>query len=193
LKSIFYIFVLTALRKITAILLILVTSAGYSGYQILCTCQIQNAKKQAALKMLRQIPDSFLTKIEIDQPLAYDGEDELWYAGQMFDIVKRVSQNGKEYLFCIADTEEAAALKKMADLVHPGSNSGSNGNTGLKIKSSLPDIFCSNLIDETEKLPVFCVNGSFNNYISPLSRLSRQILKPPPEQYPAVLLKFQPV
>lgn len=159
----------------------------------MCAYQVQNAKKQATLKMLRQIPDSFLTKIENDQARKWDGDGELWYADQMFDIVKRVSQNGKEYLLCIADADEAAALKKLADLVHPVSNSGSNENTGLKIKSSLPDIFCSNLIDETEKLPVFCVNGSFNNYISPLSRLSRQILKPPPKQYPAVLLNLQPV
>jgi hypothetical protein len=171
----------TTLKKLTAILFLIITCVGYTGYHLICVYQIQYAKEEAALKILRQIPDSQLTKIEEDKVLKWNGDDELWYNNQMFDVVKKVSQNGREYLLCIADADEAVALKKLADLVQTGSPSGSNGKDVVKIKNSLPDIFCKNYDFMSENVTVSASTALFYEYSSPLSRLSRNILLRPPK------------
>jgi hypothetical protein len=169
------------LRKITAILLLITTCIGYTGYQFICGYQIRCAKEQAALKMLKQIPENLLTKIEDDKTLQWSGDDELWYKDQMFDVVKRVSQNGKSYLMCIADADEAAALKKLEEIARSGSNTDANGKDAAKIKISLPDIFCSQFSQANEMLTASSGINYFYDYSSQLSDMSRKILLPPPK------------
>ena len=99
----------------------------------------------------------------------------------MFDVVKRIAQNGKVYLMCIADADEAAAFKKLADLVHSGSNADMNGNDRFKIINSLQDIFCDQFYQGDAALTASSYTNYFNDYSPQLSELSKKIPIPPPK------------
>jgi hypothetical protein len=169
------------LRKITAILFLIITCIGYSGYHFIYVYKIRCAKEEAALKVLRQIPDNKLTKIEQDKSLHWNGDDELWYDNQMFDVVKRVFQNGKEYLMCISDSDEADALKKMANFAYSGTTSDSNGKDVTKLKSGFQDLYCNQFFLGNESSKISSEITYSYTYSSQLSEMSSTILLPPPK------------
>lgn len=154
---------------------------SYAGYYFIDVYQIEVIKERAASKMVKLIPDNTLTKIEEDKALKWKGDDELWFDNQMFDVVKRIVKNGKVYLMCIADADEAAALKKLADLVHSDSNADTNGNDKFKIINSLQDIFCDQFYQIDETLTASSNINYFNDYSSQLSELTKKITVPPPK------------
>lgn len=168
------------MRKTTAILFLIITCIGYTGYHFIYLYQIRCAREAAALKVLKQIPDNRLTQIEQDRSLHWMG-DELWYDNQLFDVVKKVVCNGKEYLMCIPDSDEGNALKKMANFAHSGTTPEPNGKDLAKLKSNFQDLFCNQFFVPNE------ISGTTQSLIysctlsSQLSEMNSTIPLPPPK------------
>ncbi len=120
-----------------------------------------------------------LIKICDTPTLTWEGDDELWIDNQLLDVVKRVSENGQTYLMCIADADEAAAIKKLAALTH--SDIDLNGKGGVKIKNKLDDILFKFADKENENFTAFTNATSFNGYSPALSNTCGSVLVPPPK------------
>lgn len=101
----------------------------------------------------------------------------------MFDVVKRISQNGKVYLLCIADADEAKALNKLSDLIHSGSANDENNRDAVKVKISLQDLFCKEFYSINESLSTRSFFKYFHEYSSRLSECTGTIPLPPPKVY----------
>ncbi len=169
------------MRKLTAILFLIITCISYTGYYGVCKYQIYLAKEQAELKLLKQIPDSLLTKIDALTAGSVD-DNELWYNNQMFDIVKQVSENGKLFYMCIADDDEAAAVKKMSTVFHSQPSAPGTEDKGTsKLKNFFPDIFCNQFIADNDLLKMNSADIDYGFEKScPLSKQVRNIFIPPP-------------
>jgi hypothetical protein len=181
LKEYFYIFVSTALRKLSVILLLLITCISYIGYYFVYAVQAYYAKEKAALKILHQLPDNQLTRIEITRHLNWEGDSEFWYENKMYDVIRKTSENGRMYVVCIADGEEMEAIKNLSGLVHFGAPSNNPGKTPLKIKNALPDFFCTQLNQKQEGAIRFNNCILFNDYAPSLCKINKKILVPPPK------------
>lgn len=168
------------MRKLIAILFLVITSISYTGYYAVCEYRIYLAKEEAERKLLQRLPDNLLVKI--DAALVNDtDEEELWYNSQMFDIVKKVSENGKMFFLCIADGNEAAAVKKMVNLFQSETTPANNDNSAAKIKNGLPDLICSQFYSEADisKINYFTINYA-QEQPAPLCEQLRKIFIPPP-------------
>jgi hypothetical protein len=89
--------------------------------------------KQEMKAKLRTEPDQFEhTVLEFElvngKPVAasfeWDGDDEFWYNGSIYDIIEKRVTGNKLRIRCIDDTQEAALIKKMEALekTSPGNN-----------------------------------------------------------------------
>ena len=167
------------MRKIVAILIFVITCISYAGHFYIYTYQIHQATEQAAFKKLQQLPDNLLIKISDAPTLNWEENDELWVDNQLLDVVKRVSENGQTYLMCVADADEAAAIKKLAALTH--SDIDLNGKDGVKIKNKLDDILFKFADKENENLTAFATATFFNDYSPALNSTCGSVLVPPPK------------
>ena len=105
-----------ALRKIYTILALFILVIAQFGYYVFSMYQIHEAKETARLQILKQIPESLLTKIILqDNPgITWEEEGkELKLHGEMYDVVHIKQDGDKTCLYCFNDENESEVLKKV--------------------------------------------------------------------------------
>lgn len=170
------------MKKFALILILAIFALSQLGFYCFYAYKIYAAKQVAKELFLHQIPEDQLTKISVS-PGYVDSDEEFILNGQIFDIVKKISQNGKVYLLCIADGDEAKALINLSDLIHSGSANDSNGKEGLKVKISVQDLFYKEFYSTIENCSTGLSLKYFYDYSSSLTECTGTIPLPPPKKY----------
>lgn len=170
------------MKKLALILLLAIFVLSQLGFYCFYALKIYAAKQVAKEQFLNQIPEDQLTRIMVS-PGFVCSDEEIILNGQIFDVVKRISQNGKVYLLCIADADEAKALNKLSDLVHSGAANDSNGKDGVKVKISVQDLFYKEFYSSNENSSNLISLKYCYDFSSSLSECTGTIPLPPPKIY----------
>jgi hypothetical protein len=105
---------------------------GQCGYYSFCAFQIYVAKESAKEQLLRQLPDHFLTRIEVSSNISsihWEEEGkEFSLDGEMYDVVRTTVEKGKLYLLCFSDTKEDQLMETLQKVIK--ANADSSPNTG---------------------------------------------------------------
>lgn len=85
--------------------------------------KVHEAKEAARLQILKQIPENYLTKIQLSENPGIRWEEEgqeFTLNGKMYDVV-HIKQEGNEvYLYCFDDDDETGAVQKLATAAKDG-------------------------------------------------------------------------
>lgn len=101
------------------------------GYFFYYTYQQYQVKKEVKRELHYAGADQFLEIMELDkikQSIIWEEVDrEFLLNGEMFDVKKTITKNGKTFLYCLNDKKEEALLKKFSTTAgqhggKPGSN-----------------------------------------------------------------------
>jgi len=172
------------LRKIFTILLLGILIISQFGYYSYCIYQIYEAKEVAHEQLLKQLPENLLTKIDLQNNIGIQWEEEgkeFKLNGEMYDVVRTSNENGKTYLYCFGDKNEDKVLKKFENVVKNcidnSSNSDKSHNTA---KITMPEwVFEVQDISINGKLPTWTPQ-QYINYTPALCSRSGKINHPPP-------------
>ena len=154
------------------------------GYYSYCIYQIYEAKEVAHEQLLKQLPENLLTKIDLQNNIGIQWEEEgkeFKLNGEMYDVVRTSNENGKTYLYCFGDKNEDKVLKKFENVVKNcidnSSNSDKSHNTA---KITMPEwVFEVQDISINGKLPTWTPQ-QYINYTPALCSRSGKINHPPP-------------
>jgi hypothetical protein len=134
--------------------------------------------------LLHQIPDAALTKISVNdnKEIYWEEEDkELRLNGQMFDVVREKSENGKAFLLCVSDKKEDGLLMQLSDLIKVNTDANTTGKHNLNLKFQPVDIFCSAYSNfSADKMVAYSV-PEFFQYKSALFLTYKKVHFPPPK------------
>jgi hypothetical protein len=103
------------LKKLSLITIIAVLAYSQVGYYFVMRHHQHEQKEAVKEKIFRQLKDEELEVISLsDNPNIYWEEDgkEFLLNGEMYDVVKTKSVNGKEIAYCINDKKEKALIDK---------------------------------------------------------------------------------
>lgn len=152
------------------------------GYYCFYAYQIYHAKQLAKEQLLQQIPDAALTKISTTDKIYWEEEGkELRFNGQMFDVVREKTENGKAYLLCVSDEKEDGLFMELSDLIKVNTDANTTGKHSLNLKFQPIDIFCNtpnNFL--TEKVIAYSV-PEFYEFESALHLTYKKVHFPPPK------------
>ncbi|MBS1510791.1 MAG: hypothetical protein JST86_08130 [Bacteroidetes bacterium] len=171
------------MKKTTAILLLAILALSQGAACLYYALEVTRAKEIARERILQHIPDNLLMKVSEKQAFKNE-EDELWYGDQLFDVVKRVDQDGKVYLLCLADKDETLAVLQLANLSQTDNplNKSNCISTG-KLKNFIQDLFNNDNYNQaafnTAQLNKRVI--LFPQYDSPLYAVNGNVLVPPPK------------
>lgn len=119
------------LKKLIVIFLSVCFLLNISGYHIIFYLRQQEIKAEmrAAIRMQTYSEDEtdfvfLLNDKQSMKQLAWEGDDEFSFNGEMYDVIEKKTENGKLVIRSIADKQETALLNKAKD--HWNQNEKSN-------------------------------------------------------------------
>ena len=149
---------------------------GYYFYYNLQQIQI---KRQVKKELLSSLPESSFVKIELDkniQLIEWEEEGKEFYLdGQLYDVQKKVIQNGKTILYCLNDIKEQQLLKEMANATKPGCDK-QKSKTALKITLD----YCLIVTIDNNLVPLKELQPSFFYFNETALAAAKEITVPPP-------------
>jgi hypothetical protein len=102
------------LKRFIPIIFLTILFLSQFGYYVFYTVQLELAKESAKELLLKQVPDSLLSKISLTdngQNIQWEEEGkEFSLNGEMYDVVKIKKENGNIYIFCVNDDNEDKIL-----------------------------------------------------------------------------------
>ena len=168
------------LTLITLLIVIVICQFGYYGFYAF---KIYSAKECAREQMLQQIPENLLIKISAAdnaKQMVWEEEGkEFKLNGELFDVVKAVHENGKEYLYCINDEKENELVKQYAKIIKDGSDNSSSDKNQKVAKFSIPEWNIESH-DYTLENVVIALENKYFTYQSNLHCHLIEVISPPP-------------
>ena len=125
------------MKKIVAILFLAIIFINQLGYYFLHNIQQYQLKQEIKRAMLSAIPESALELIaETDQLVWEEEGKEFHLNGEMYDVVKTKTHNGKTVYYCINDKKEKRLLDRLIKLVKANDDSrrGRSGKITVKFQ-----------------------------------------------------------
>lgn len=173
----------TSLKKLASILLILVFALGICGYYPVFRILQYRVRQEVKLRIKKKVPEDQLHTIspESDNELEWLRPDkEFRYKGDLYDIVRTETREGKIIYHCINDKEEKALFATLDELVKKemDDKSSPQGNTA---KNLLKVFF--NLYHEVPTSPTahFQSEPITFQYLFPYTAPVKDLSTPPPE------------
>jgi len=130
-------------------------------------------------ELLASLPTAELAIIELDknsQSIEWEEKDKEFYLdGKLYDVQKKVIENGKTFLYCLNDVKEEQLLKEMGNVAQPGSDKQKN-KLSLKVITD----YC--LAETAEKIlvPTKALHHSFFYFDETALAATIEINVPPP-------------
>ena len=165
-----------AAATISLILLLAFTQLGY--YFFMSGTQ-DNLKSEMRTRIYGQLNPSELEIITLtgnqENILWEENGNEFSFKGEMFDLVKKVNENGIELLYCINDVKEKQLVDRYNEITK-------HNSSGKKEHSNIETITLFEPVKEDISSPVVVLPGIiFSTFISPLQSATFKICVPPPE------------
>jgi hypothetical protein len=172
------------LRKISSILLLIIfcNSCFYYAY---FSFSIIKAKIQARAALENVTDEKTYLKIPCSQ-LQKDESDEVWYNNTLYDVAKRQSINGTEYIYIVRDENEEDILKRDGDFFKNDTGiflntSGYRLNPQKKLQPTSDNNY---LINSSKKIfsPMCALRPRAVNYMFFFPSISTEVPTPPPRE-----------
>jgi hypothetical protein len=101
------------------------TQAGYYGIFAVEQAMIREAQKR---KMLSQLDDASLEAIPEQQGMQFvDGGKEFYLHGELYDVVRTRTLNGKKIFLALNDKQESLLMKKLGDAGRASNHASKKG------------------------------------------------------------------
>ena len=168
------------LKKLSLIVIIAVLAYSQVGYYFVMRHHQHEQKEFIKEKILRELKDEELEIITLDDPQKiYWEEDgkEFLLNGQMFDVVKARTVNGKQILYCINDKKEKALIDNYNLITKHNSSPDKKGKNSFDNSFNL-------FVDLNERgntLYPGTVAIAFCCFDSQLCENTSELLSPPPK------------
>ena len=101
---------------------------------------------------------------------------EFFFKGEMFDVVKSKTVNGKVVLFCINDKKEKSLVDEYNNITKHNNSSGKKTNNTDNSVNLFVDV-----IESANNLNAPILKTYFPHFISGLQSVPPQIISPPPQ------------
>jgi hypothetical protein len=166
------------LKKLLAASLLAMLFSSQVGYYFVYTIHQHIVKEEIEEELLANIPDSSLEIIiaeEFGDRIKWKEEGkEFSLDGELYDIARTKTVDGKTLLYCINDKKEKQILDNLIKAV----NKNQDNKRGRNINPVLPDLVFINLI---EPLDVFSVSSQYAFLNVTLVSSFEEITSPPPK------------
>jgi phosphotransferase system HPr-like phosphotransfer protein len=177
-------------KKLAVISLLTILLIGQWGYYVFYAVQLYKAKKEAFIKTLQTIPETLLTKIDIDDNADKikweDDGKELKLHGQMYDVVAVKIESGRKVALCINDEKETEVLKELSNVSakHNDLNSSDKTKAPLTSKITVPiqDWIFDGFLLSGDYTPEKIIS-KYYNYSQALQKRFIEVNSPPPNFY----------
>jgi hypothetical protein len=196
-QNLFILVPLTFVRKITAILLMLVLVFNFYGYRIVISL-LQNKADQKLETRIdnKDYNESQLIELRVSLNMPYQErytEFERHYGeinidGKLYTYVKRKIEGDVLVLKCIANESKQQLKQTANDLTKSNSGQDQENNSKKHIASFKP--FASDF-DDTNQFCHLSINNIYNSTLAPCySALLKDVLIKTPHQPPKAILHF---
>lgn len=139
-------------------------------------------KEKAAERLLSKIDPAAFQQIDAaDSHISWEEEGKEFYLyGQLYDVAKKETVNGKTILYCINDAQEEQLLKKL--LKDISSQQDQNGNKDGKhpVKIQAQDFTLPAAIQLKGDLPQ--ADNNYAMYLCNIISFTKEINTPPPNK-----------
>ena len=166
------------MRKIITILLLFIIFCSELGYYFFYILQQYQIKHQVKKELLALIPAASLEIIDLDKNIHLikweDDGKEFYLNGELYDIQKKVIENGKTLLYCLNDVQEEQLLKDFNKAAQR------NNHTNKSIIKLTVDYY---LTDTPPKIsaPSTCLRQYFVYFNEGGLSATKEITVPPPK------------
>lgn len=173
----------TPLRKCFIIFVLIALCFNEAGYFVYYSYQEYRLKEQVKAELASGRLNNFLEVIELEKNnnrITWREENrEFCMAGEMYDVQRVETRNGKTYLHCLNDKKEKALEKEISKAVqqHTGKSSGQKNKHILKLQ--VDDYLVINIEASLPFTDISEIEYSIFKE-TPLSE-SREIVTPPPQ------------
>lgn len=172
------------LKKPIAIFFLLLFSLNYSGHYLIFCIQRWHIRNIAREEVIAGIPDRFLDVITDNVNLNWEEKGkEFSVNGEFYDVVRIRKSNGKTFLYCLNDKNEAQLLKRFAKTAGSASDTEKGKSNKHSFKSQLTD---QNLLSAVQPLAfTYTIIPDYCYYEPALVSNCREIIIPPPRKLTA--------
>lgn len=171
------------MKKIIPILLLSLILFSQLGYYCISLVRQHIAKEETAKQILSGIPESSLDifdlKAEQDHISWEEKGREFSFKGNMYDVVKTVTTDGRTLLYCLSDKKEDELLKERAASVCSILNQHSN-NQVKKVMSFFHLSDCLVAKNELIQIKDIHYKNCVSAYDVSIALMPRPVNTPPP-------------
>ena len=171
------------LRKIASILLLVIFCNSFFYYTYFSVSVIK-AKFEASAAIGNSAIDNKYLKIEVAK-LQKDESDEVWYDNKLYDVAKRESVNGAEYVYLLRDEEEQDVITKNNDYFKNDTGIFLGSNDKLSPQKKSQSITDNNYITTYSKKifrPIRLLRPPTVKYTFCFNSICTDVPTPPPKQ-----------
>jgi hypothetical protein len=151
------------------------------GYYVQVTVQKELARHEMKERIISNIPDSLLTRLElkaIEQQITWkEDEKEFWLNDDLYDLVKSEIIAGKTYLYCINDQKEETLIQNYGKSIQKKSSSDQEQNTAV---SFFPLLFINPIIPSIPNIDAY-QERRYCLYNEDGLKKDKKISSPPPK------------
>lgn len=165
------------MRKLTSILLLTCLSLTFSGYHLIFYLQRAALKSEMKTflkdqKTHKDVVQINFTNEELSQ-LEWEGDDEFFFQGEMYDVIQKKNDGNKTVILCIPDKKETALLNEYQK-THKRNTSSSVTAQLFSMQFVLPDNY-------SLQRPQKSIQKYFGQHFFSLKSLASAIISPPPD------------
>jgi hypothetical protein len=164
-------------KKLIAILVIILLSFAFLGYHLVFSFQIASVKSQMKdfLQKQEQHKDIVLLSLskEESKQLSWENENEFRYKGEMFDVIKKKANGNLVLIRCIPDKKETYLLNEY----QKNNRRNTSNSTIVQLITAQFILPADHSLKPAEKL----ITNYFKDYCSRLQSLASTVLLPPPD------------
>jgi len=172
------------LKKPVTILILFILFFSQVGYRLVFVIQQHQLKEEAEEKFLATINDEEFELIDLNanyQDIKWEEEGkEFLLNGQLYDVAKKETKNGKTILYCLNDKKEEQLLNDMAKQVKSDANNSSGNKDGKHtIKFQLSDFI--SIIPKILSEIFSLAPQKYQEYIATVPTVIKKVNTPPPD------------
>lgn len=139
-------------------------------------------KEAAAERLFSKLDDKEFQKIDASSSnISWEEEGKEFYlGGQLYDVAKKVTVNGRTILYCINDAQEEMLLKKILKDLSPQPDQTGNKDGKHSVKTQAQDftLTANTYLEEN----VCCVNNNYAEYLCSIIKITKEVNTPPPNK-----------
>lgn len=171
------------MRKIAIILFVLLLFISQGGYHVIYSLRQYQLKEAVKEQMIARLPDSSLEVITIDENMpSFIWEEEgreFSLHGQLYDVARIKTVNGKKVLLCLKDGKEQQLVEERSATQSAGNANATDKSNGHTIKFQLNDCITE---QADHSLPIHGhVCGDYCWFNAILCSSVKEVASPPPQ------------